>query len=551
MLRLKNSGLKITAIEDDQDLQERLLSLFHATTVTFDVTNCMKFIENYLGKGSYVAPGEPLLSVMGMSKSFSGLQALDNVNLSLMPQERLAVVGENGAGKTTLMKILAGVFPADGGRIRIGGDFVDFRSVADALEHGIALIHQELNLVPNLDLGANIFLGREPRRLGFIDRQRIRREAVRHLKMVGLDISPGRLVSSLSIGQQQLVEIARAVATDARILIMDEPTSSLSQHEAQRLFDVIEDLSDRGVSIIYISHRLGEVQGVADRVEVLRDGRNAGGLEKEEISHDRMVRLMVGRDISQFYHRLERQLEAPLLKVEKLCTRAFPSRPLSFQIRGGEIVGVAGLVGAGRTALLQTLFGIQPPVSGRIEVSGRTLRPGRTLEAIRAGMALVPEDRKEQALVLDAAVRVNLTLARLRRDQKFGFLDLRREKELVGRMIEDLGVVSRSSEQPVKDLSGGNQQKVVLGKWLATNPSLLLLDEPTRGVDVGSKQEIYRLIEELAAKGVAVLFVSSEMEEVLGLSDRVIVMHEGGIAGKLARKDWSEKKIMEMATGMS
>ncbi len=497
------------------------------------------------------APGEPLLSVVGMSKSFAGVQALDNVDLSLMPQERLAVIGENGAGKSTLMKILAGVLPADGGRIRIGGEVVDFCSVAEALEHGIALIHQELNLVPNLDLGANIFLGREPRRLGFIDRHQIRRDAVRHLKMVGLDISPVRRVSTLSIGQQQLVEIARALATEARILIMDEPTSSLSRREVQRLFEVMEDLSGRGVSIIYISHRLGEVQSVADRVEVLRDGRNAGGLEKEEISHNRLVRLMVGRDISQFYHHLERQPDLPRLKVEALCTRAFPLEPLSFQIRAGEIVGIAGLVGAGRTAVLETLFGVVHPLSGRIEVSGRVVRPGRTSEAIRAGMALVPEDRKKQALIVDATVRVNMSLARLHRDQKFGFLDVGREKELVNRMMENLKVASQGAEEPVKDLSGGNQQKVVLGKWLALNPSLLLLDEPTRGVDVVSKQEIYRLIEELAAEGVAVLFVSSEMEEILGLSDRAIVMHEGGISGELAREDFSEEKIMELATGMS
>ena len=288
----------------------------------------------------------PLLSVVGMSKSFSVVRALDGVDLALMPGERLALIGENGAGKTTLMKILAGVLPADTGQIRIGGELIDIRSVADALKHGIALIHQELNLVPNLDIGANIFLGREPRRLQFIDCQRIHRESIRHLKMVGLDLSPSQRVSSLSIGQQQLVEIAKALATDARVLIMDEPTSSLSQHEAQRLFDVIEDLSNRGVSIIYISHRLGEVQSVADRVEVLRDGRNAGSLEKQDITHNRMVRLMVGRDISEFYHHLERRPDSVTLRVENLRTQSFPESPLSFQIRGGEIVGMAGLVGA-------------------------------------------------------------------------------------------------------------------------------------------------------------------------------------------------------------
>ncbi len=494
---------------------------------------------------------EPLLAVQGVSKNFSGVQALADVDLTLLPGERLAVIGENGAGKSTLMKILAGVLPSDRGRIRLRGRPIEIRSVKDALEHGIALIHQELNLAPNLDLGANIFLGREPRRRLLIDRSRIRRQSVRYLEMVGLDLSPGRLVSSLSIGQQQLVEIAKALAVDARILIMDEPTSSLSQHETLRLFEVIRDLKGRGVSVIYISHRLGEVQNLADRVEVLRDGENAGALEREEISHDRMVRLMVGRDISQFYHHLDRQPGPPILEVEELCTGAYPKNPLSFHVRGGEIVGVAGLVGAGRTGVLQTLFGINPPLSGRIEVSGKPLRPGRPLEAIRAGIALVPEDRKKQALILDMALRVNLSLVRLRRDQRFGFLDRGREADLVDQTIGRLSIRCQGSEQPVKYLSGGNQQKVVLGRWLAMDPSVLLLDEPTRGVDVGSKEEIYRLIEQLAARGVAVLFVSSEMEEILGLPDRVLVMHQGSITGELARDELSEERIMELATGIT
>ena len=497
------------------------------------------------------SPIEPVLAVQGVSKSFSGVQALADVDLTLRRGERLAVIGENGAGKSTLMKILAGVLPLDRGRILLRGLPIEIRSVKDALAHGIALIHQELNLAPNLDLGANIFLGREPRKRLLIERSRIRRKSVRYLGMVGLDLPPGRLVSSLSIGQQQLVEIAKALAVDARILIMDEPTSSLSRHETLRLFEVIGDLKDRGVSVIYISHRLGEVKDLADRVEVLRNGENAGGLDREEISHNRMVRLMVGRDISQFYHHLDRQPGPPILEVEELCTGAYPKNPLSFHVRGGEIVGVAGLVGAGRTAVLQTLFGIMPPLSGRIEVSGKPLRPGRPLEAIRAGIALVPEDRKQLALILDMALRVNLSLVRLRRDQRFGFLDMGREADLVDQTIGRLSIRCQGSEQPVKYLSGGNQQKVVLGRWLAMDPSVLLLDEPTRGVDVGSKEEIYRLIEQLAARGVAVLFVSSEMEEVLGLSDRVLVMHQGSITGELSRDELSEKRIMEMATSTS
>ncbi len=493
---------------------------------------------------------DSLLSVLAVSKNFSGVQALTGVNLHLMSGERLALIGQNGAGKSTLMKILAGVFPADCGQIKIRGTPVQIYSVSDALKHGIALIHQELNLVPNLDIGSNIFLGREPQHLGLIDPKLIHRNSSQYLKMVGLDVSPARLVRSLSIGQRQLVEIAKALATDAQILIMDEPTSSLSPHETNLLFEVIKDLSNKGVGIIYISHRLGEVKSVATRVEVLRDGRNAGSLEKDLISHNRMVSLMVGRNIAQFYQHLKRHSAAIILKVENLRTQAFPNKSLSFQIKAGEIVGMGGLVGAGRTAILQTIFGIFRPLSGYVSISGKILRPGSPLEAIQKGIALVPGNRQENALILDTTVRFNLSLASLRRDQKLGFVGQRREKVLVNQIINRLSIRGTGSEQLVKYLSGGNQQKVVLGRWLAMSPSILLLDEPTRGVDVGSKQQIYRVIEELAAKGVAVLFVSSEMEELLGLSDRIIVVHEGGISGDFPSNQSSENKVLNLASGI-
>ena len=492
----------------------------------------------------------PLLEVRDVTKRFPGVVALRSVSLSLHAGEVLAVIGENGAGKSTLMKILAGVQEPDSGVIRMDGTDIRIDTVAAALEAGIALIHQELNLADNLDVGANIFLGREPLRRGLIDRAQIREDARELLQKVGLDVSPDTIVNRLSIGQQQLVEIARALSINARVLIMDEPTSSLSQHETETLFQVVKDLRSRGVSIIYISHRLGEVKELADRVTVLRDGRNSGDLTREEISHDCMVQCMVGRDVSQFYVRTPHEPGDVALEVKDLVTPAHPEHRLSFAIRSGEIVGVAGLVGAGRTEMLQVLFGVDPAVSGTIHVAGSTVHLKSPLEAIQAGVALVPEDRKQQGLVLEMAVRANVGLAGLRRyARKAGFLNFPREAADTADMIERLRIKTPGDQQVVQFLSGGNQQKVVLGKWLSLEPRVLLLDEPTRGIDVGAKQEIYGLMEQLAKQGVGILFVSSEMEEILGMSDRTLVMHEGRITGELSRDQLSEESVMQLATG--
>jgi ribose transport system ATP-binding protein len=500
----------------------------------------------------------PILEARGLTRSFPGVRALRGVNLTLGRGEVLAVIGENGAGKSTLMKILAGVQSPDAGEIRIDGQPAHLGSVPAALRHGIALIHQELNLADNLDVGANIFLGREPRRLGFIDHARIREEARRCLDRVGLDLDPATPVHQLPIGRQQMVEIAKALSVQARVLIMDEPTSSLTGHEAAALFRVIRELSRDGVSIIYISHRLGEVRELAHRVVVLRDGENAGELRDTAITHAAMVRLMVGRDVSQFYQRSHGAAAAPppgaapappALAVRGLRTAAHPAHPLDFEVRAGEVVGIAGLVGAGRTEVLQSLFGVVPAAGGELFVQGqpRTIRSPR--DAIRSGLALVPEDRKQQGLLLGMAVRENLSLASLERDQRHGFLSRRHERDLSARLIRQLGVKTPDDRQVVQFLSGGNQQKVVLGKWLALEPRVLLLDEPTRGVDVGAKAEIYAILDDLARRGVAVLFVSSEMEEVLGLSDRALVMHEGRLAGELRRNQLSEEAVMHLATG--
>ncbi|MDP6891729.1 MAG: sugar ABC transporter ATP-binding protein [Verrucomicrobiota bacterium] len=491
----------------------------------------------------------PLLQASAIGKQFPGVRALHNVNLTLSQGEILSLVGENGAGKSTMMKILAGIHAPDEGAIELDGNLVRITNVREAQKYGIALIHQELNLSDNLDIAANIFLGNEPHKSGVIDRKRIHRESAQFLKRVGLEFPTDTLVADLTIGHQQLVEISKALSVDARIIIMDEPTSSLSQKESEKLFEVIRDLKSQGISIIYISHRLGEVINLSDRVVVLRDGENAGELVGGEITHDAMVKLMVGRDLSQFYNRTATTLGEKILEVKGLRTPPYPNNEISFSVRSGEILGIAGLVGAGRTELLQTIFGVTPAVGGMIKLKGKELMPKNSLDAIDSGIVLAPEDRKRHGLVLEMSVRENTSLARLRRDQKVGMIDFNNEAQLADKMIEELKIKTPHSDQVVQYLSGGNQQKVVLGKWLSMNPSLLLLDEPTRGIDIGSKQEIYKLMEELAASGVAVIFVSSEMEEVLGMADRVLVMHEGAITGELSREQLNEEAIMQLATG--
>lgn len=476
--------------------------------------------------------------------------ALNDVSLTVGHGEVHAVIGENGAGKSTLMKILAGVQPPDSGDILLDGTAVNIDSVHTALKLGISLIHQELNLADNLDVGANIFLGREPTRLGMIDFGRIRREAKKYLAMVALDESPTTLVGQLTIGRQQMVEIAKALSVNARILIMDEPTSSLTQHEAEQLFQVIRQLRGQGVSVIYISHRLGEVKELADRVTVLRDGENAGGLNRAEIDHDRMVQLMVGRDISQFYARRPHSVGEPVLEVDGLRTSAWPQHSSTFKVHAGEMLGVAGLVGAGRTEMLRAIFGVDSLLGGEVRVAGKAAMLRSCRDAIEAGMALVPEDRKQQGLILEMGIRNNIGLPSLGRHKRGpAFLNRVRERQDSKRMIGELRIKTPSDLQLAQYLSGGNQQKIVLAKWLAMEPQVLLLDEPTRGVDIGAKQEIYRLMEELAERGVAILFVSSEMEEVLSMSDRVIVMHEGRVSGELHRDELSEEAVMQLATG--
>lgn len=491
-----------------------------------------------------------VLEVRAIEKRFAGVHALRGVGLSVAAGEVLAVVGENGAGKSTLMKILAGVQTPDSGEILVDGRVVALDSCSAAMAHGVVLIHQELNLAPNLDIGANIFLGREPLRWGLIDRRQIAVESKRYLEKVGLDLSPSTIVGDLTVGRQQMVEIAKALSVGARVLIMDEPTSALSTRETEYLFQIVKELRRQGVAIIYISHRLGEVEELADRAVVLRDGENAGHLSKAEITRENLVKLMVGRDLDKFFARQHHAPGAELIELQQLVTPAWPDEQVSFSIRAGEIVGLAGLVGAGRTELLQVLFGVDQAISGRILWDGKPIELRHPRDAIQHGIALVPEDRKEHGLVVDMSVLENMGLPGLRRHQMGpGFRNSRYEIEATRTMTEQLAIKTPGPDQIVRFLSGGNQQKVVIGKWLSLSPRLLLLDEPTRGIDVGAKHEIYVLMEKLAQQGLAILFVSSELEEILGMSDRALVMHEGRLAGELRRDQLSEEAIMHLATG--
>jgi ribose transport system ATP-binding protein len=496
-----------------------------------------------------------LLEVRAVGKAFPGVQALDGVSLTVRSGEVLAVIGENGAGKSTLMKVLAGVHPPDEGAVLLDGQPTRFLSVADALARGIVLIHQELNLAENLSVAANLFLGREATKghlLGWLDRRRMNEQARTILARVGLTIAPTTLVGALAPGQRQMVEIARALSQDARLIIMDEPTSSLTQRETDRLYEVIDDLKRHHVAVVYISHRLGEVQRVADRVAVLRDGRNSGELTRAEVNHDAMVRLMVGRNLEQFFHRQHAppgETAPARLEVRQVCYAGGPATPVSFAVRGGEIVGVAGLVGAGRTELAEALFGLRPLTAGQVLLDGQVVAIRSPAQAIAAGLLLVPEDRRHHGLVLQSSVQHNLGLPNLDRLSRLGLVLLRAEAALARDMCGRLRVRTPRLSQPAGLLSGGNQQKVVLGKWLARQPKALILDEPTRGVDVGSKGEIYALMDELAGRGVAIVMISSDLEEILGMSDRVLVLHEGRVAGELPRQALDEEAVMHLATG--
>jgi len=494
----------------------------------------------------------PLLTARGIHKHFPGVHAVNNVDATFRLGEVVAVIGENGAGKSTLMRIIAGVDQPDAGEIQLEGQPVTIPSVSQATDLGIAFIHQELNLADNLSIAANIFLGREPKRFrpfNLIDFPTITRQTEGILSRLSLDLSPHRLVGDLSIGQQQMIEIGKALSQSARLIIMDEPTSSLTHHETRRLFSLIRELKGQGVCIVYISHRLMEVNEIADRVIVLRDGQNSGELQKDEIEHSRMVALMVGRDSTDFYQPQTRKTGAVRLQVENLVVPGLSNQPISLSLRGGEVVGMAGLVGAGRTELAESIFGIRQPVSGSISVDDQQIRINSPKDAIQAGIFLVPEDRRLHGLITAFTIRDNIALPGLDRYQMVGFIQRKTIEGVAEKMVEELSIKTTSINQELGLLSGGNQQKVAIGKWFSLQPKVLLLDEPTRGVDVMSKSEIYQLIDQLAEMGIAILAISSDLEEVLRISDRVLVMHKGILAGQLNRDQLTEETIMHLATG--
>ena len=463
--------------------------------------------------------------------------------------EVLALIGENGAGKSTLMKTLGGIVQPDEGEILVDGRPVTIPNVNRAAELGIAFIHQELNVLDNLDVAGNIFLGREPSRFGLIDRARMRADTKALLERLDLPIGVDTPLTRLSLAQRQTVEIAKALSLDARVLIMDEPTSSLTGTETARLLEIVRDLRARGVGVVYISHRLGEVREIADRVVGLKDGQNAGDLSRDEITHDAMVRLMVGRDIARTPPAPGAGTGPIRMEVRGLRTARYPGREVSLDLRGGEILGLAGLVGAGRSELAQAIFGTDPALGGAVTLDGAPLRLGDPHRAIVAGVGLVPEDRRAVGLIVEWAIGSNITLPTLDEFASRGFVRRGVEREAATRESQALGVKAPNVDVLAQNLSGGNQQKVVLGKWLTTKPKVLILDEPTRGVDVGAKDEIYAIMRALASDGVAILMISSDMEEVLGVSDRIGVMHEGALVGELPRTEATEEAIMNLAVG--
>jgi ribose transport system ATP-binding protein len=493
------------------------------------------------------------LQMSGISKRFPGVTALDGVDLDVARGEVVALVGENGAGKSTLMKILAGIHQPDSGTIRINGEPVVIRSPRESARHGIGIIHQELEVIDSLDIAGNVFLGREPTRgpLRFIDRKKIDADTIAVLARLNLRLSPRTLVRNLSTAHQQMVEIARAISLNAGILIMDEPTSSLTLTETEQLFRVVKDLRADGVSIIYISHRLSEVQELADHVVVLRDGKNAGTLEREQIRHERLVQMMVGRDLNSFYTPRQtaatESSEANCFEVKEMRTRRYPNSEVSLAVRRGEILGLAGLVGAGRSELAAAIFGVELPLSGSVRIHGTAVRIQSPHDAIRSGVYLIPEDRRSFGLITAMTVRENITLPALAEYSSAGFIRRSAEAAVAQKMCAELKIKTPSIETTASNLSGGNQQKVVLAKWLSLAPKVILFDEPTRGIDVGAKAEIYQLMRRLADEGVGILMISSDMEEILGNSDRVAVMHEGRISGILERQECSQEAIMRLA----
>ena len=492
---------------------------------------------------------QKFFEVKGITKTFPGVRALYHVNFDLEKGECHALIGENGAGKSTLIKILSGVYQPDEGEILIEGQKVNIRDTSVAFKLGITSIYQELNLHLLLSVAENIFLGRQPiGTWGLLDYRQMYNATEKVLASLGIDLDPKAKLSTLSIAQQQIVAIARAISFDTKIIIMDEPTSSLTDREITLLFATIEKLKKRGISIIYISHRLEEVHKIADRATVLRDGKLVGTVKVSETDTAKLISMMIGRTISEYFHKEEVSIGRPVLEVKNLVKKGILEN-ISFILRSGDILGISGLVGAGRTELARAIFGADMIDSGEIFVDGKLVSLRSTSDAVKVGIGMAPEDRKTQGLILGMSIRKNLTIANLFRMNRLGFIQMREELRLATNLVNKFSIRTPSINREVMYLSGGNQQRVVIAKWLATKPKVLILDEPTRGIDVNAKAEIYGLMCDLVRNGVGILMISSELPEILAMSDRVLVMHEGRILGRFNRANATPEAIMRCATG--
>lgn len=505
---------------------------------------------HYYSKGArLIVENNIALEMKNISKRFVGVYALNKMNLQLIKGEVHALLGENGAGKSTLIKILGGIYIADEGQFYINGKETKINSIYDARNNGISIIHQEIALVPHISIAENIFLGREPvTKFGLKDIKKMNEEATKMAMALGLNIDVRQEVFSLSIAQKQMVEIIKAVSFQSNIIVMDEPTSSISDKEVEMLFKIIQRLKSQGVSIIYISHKLDELFAMTDRVTILRDGKYIATKVIKETNKEELIKLMVGRDLEEYYTHTERQLQETMFEVKKLNKKGV-FKNISFQVRKGEIVGFSGLVGAGRTEIMKAIFGIDKLDSGDIYLEGKQIKIKNVKDAIDYGIALIPEDRKKEGLILKNTVGFNITVTVQDKFKKFIMINKMKRDGIIDKYIKALSIKTPTTEQLAFNLSGGNQQKIVLAKWLATDPKVLILDEPTRGVDVGAKSEIYTIIDKLARGGMAVIIISSELPEILNTCDRVYVVSQGEITGEISRDEFSQEKIMHYATG--
>ena len=498
----------------------------------------------------------PFLEMRNISKTFPGVKALDGVNIQIRQGEVLALAGENGAGKSTLMKILTGVYSPDpGGSILIEGKEIALRDSNHARALGIGIIYQELSVVENLSVAENLFLAREPRnRLGLLDRARMSREARQMLETIELDLDPSARVSELSVGQKQMIEIAKALAYQSKVIIMDEPTASLSHHETRTLLRLIKRLRERNIAVVYISHRLEEIFELADQVSVLRDGRTVNTSAIAHVTRDSLVRMMVDRELSDLYpgSTVSHASKEPVLEVRDLSLRAVKGaqariRDINFTLHRGEILGVAGLVGSGRTEIMEMIFGMRP-CTGSIAIDGKPVTILSPYDAIEQGIGFVTEDRKAQGLVLGMSVRENFSLTHLKRYSPFQFLQRAKEENSCKQFVRSLGIKTPDNEQKVVNLSGGNQQKIVIAKWVARNPKVLIVDEPTRGIDIGAKAEVHALLARLASQGIGIIVISSDLLEVLAVSDRILIVREGQLNGEMTREQATQERVMAAAT---